>query len=50
MEGIFFNTGNTDLSAQEVFNRFIKEKECANLAPDTIAYYHRCFVSFRQVL
>ena len=47
MDGLFIYQSDVDLSLQEVFNRFMKEKECANLAPDSISYYKRCFISFR---
>ena len=47
MEKLFINQVNSDLSMQEVFDRFTKEKECANVAHDTIYYYKRCFNSFR---
>jgi len=47
MEGLFIEQGSAELSLQEVFSRFIKEKECENLATDTISYYRRCLKSFR---
>jgi hypothetical protein len=49
MEGIFINMSNSDSSTQEIYNRFIREKEGENLSQATLMYYYDCFKSFRQV-
>jgi hypothetical protein len=49
MDGLFIQMGNADSSAQEVYDRFIREKEGGNLSQATLMYYQACFKSFRQV-
>ena len=50
MQGLFINQNSSDLSAQEIFERFLMEKECMNSSPETLKYYRDCFTAFRQVL
>lgn len=38
----------SDISIEQVFEKFLKIKECSNVAPDTISYYQRCFKSFKR--
>jgi len=46
MEKLFINRGGTALSVQELFDRFLRDRECSNVSPYTISYYERCFKSF----
>lgn len=39
---------NIEISLNQVFEKFMKIKECSNVAPDTISFYHRCFKSFQR--
>jgi len=50
MEGLFIQMGNADLSTQEVFERFIREKKATNRSEDTLQYYYDCLKSFRKIL
>ena len=46
MEKLFINRNVKVLSVQEVFERFLRDRECSNVSPHTISYYERCFKSF----
>jgi len=46
MEKLFINRNVKALSVQEVFSRFLRDRECSNVSPYTIGYYERCYKSF----
>lgn len=48
MQRIFMQEKPSDISIEQVFEKFLKVKECSNVAPDTISYYQRCFKSFKR--
>ena len=50
MDGLSIQMGDAELSVQEVFDRFIREKKGVNLSPDTLQNYQDCFKSFRKIL
>ena len=48
MERLFVNRDSKDLTISEVFEMFIRAKQCANLSQYTITYYKGCFSSFEK--
>jgi len=48
MEKLFIARNVKVLSLQEVFNRFLRDRECSNVSSYTLAYYERCFKSFSK--
>lgn len=49
MKKLYFQNGNLEeISFKEMFDKFIKIKQCSNLSKDTIKYYERCYKSFSK--
>ncbi len=50
MEKLRIRQGTENLTVQELFERFLRDREISNVAPDTIIYYRNCFISFSKFL
>ena len=46
MEKLFIQSNEKILPLSEVFDMFLRVKQCTNLSEYTISYYERCFKSF----